>query len=277
MNVFCSLQRARSLFVNPRHSIGSVVTRNASTNSYLAIHNLGPLPGSTKNRKRTGRGVGSGRGKNSGRGHQHSPSTPRGFEGGQTPLYKTLPKIGFRRTDLQLDLQALNLNKVQRWISMGRLKVPPANPPQMITMRHLVECGLITNPKDGVKLLSSGGEKLTVPIHLEVSRASASAIESIEKAGGTVTTVHFNKLAYRTLMKPSKFDIFPIRARPNPKMTSYYLNKDKSGYLSPEIQIRNLKTFGYVTSEEKMKDEHAKFMDLRRKIMHEDRGMIVEE
>lgn len=277
MNVFTQLTRARSLLTHQPRSVGSVFNRNMSTNSYLAIHNLAPLPGSTKNRKRTGRGVGSGRGKNSGRGHQHSPSTPRGFEGGQTPLYKTLPKIGFRRTDLQLDLQALNLDKLQRWISMGRLKVPPTDPPQMITMRQLVECGLITNPKDGVKLLSSGGEKLKEPIHLEVSRASASAIASIEKAGGTVTTVHFNKLAYRTLMKPSKFDIFPIRARPNPKMTSYYLNKDKSGYLSPEIQIRNLKMFGYVTSEEKMIEEHERFIDLRRKIMYEDRGIPMEE
>jgi hypothetical protein len=105
---------------------------------------------------------------------------------------------------------------------------------------------------------------LKVPIHLEVSRASSEAIKTVEAVGGTVTCVHFNELALRALLKPYKFDILPNRARPNPKSIQYYLNKDKSGYLSPEIQSRNLMLFGAVTSEAMLRDEHDSFMTTRR-------------
>jgi len=91
---------------------------------------------------------------------------------------------------------------------------------------------------------------------LEVSRASEDAIQAVEAAGGTITCVHFNKLALRALLKPYKFDILPRRARPPPKLMNYYLDRTKAGYLSPEVQMRNLKLFGAVTSEEKLREEH---------------------
>lgn len=103
-----------------------------------------------------------------------------------------------------------------------------------------------------------------MPIHLEVSQASKSAIEAVEKAGGTVTCVHFNKLALRALLKPHKFEILPWRARPIPTVMQYYLDKSNAGYLAPEIQTRNLKLFGHVTSEAKLREEHEAFMTYRR-------------
>jgi large subunit ribosomal protein L15 len=93
------------------------------------------------------------------------------------------------------------------------------------------------------------GEALRDPVHLEVSRASASAIAAVENRGGTITCVHFNRLALRALLKPQKFSILPIRARPPPKLMTVYLDYAQRGYLSPEVIQRNLKLFGYVTSE----------------------------
>jgi len=85
----------------------------------------------------------------------------------------------------------------------------------------------------------------------------------VESVGGTVTCAHFNTLALRALLKPQKFELLPRRARPPPKLMNYYLDKTKAGYLSPEIQIRNMKMFGYVTSEEKLREQHDAVMKLK--------------
>lgn len=79
-----------------------------------------------------------------------------------------------------------------------------------------------------------------------------------------MTCVHFNKLALRALTKPYKFDMLPLRARPPPKLMNYYLDNSKAGYLSPEIQLRNYKLFGFNTSEPEMRLEHENFMNFRR-------------
>jgi hypothetical protein len=94
--------------------------------------------------------------------------------------------------------------------------------------------------------------------------ASEEAIKRVEEVGGTVTCVHLNRLALRALVQPFKFDLFPWRARPTPKLMQYYLDKTKSGYLSPEIQVRNLKLFGALTSETAVRAEHAAFMAYKR-------------
>ena len=85
--------------------------------------------------------------------------------------------------------------------------------------------------------------------------------------GGTVTCVHFNKLALRALVKPYKFDLLPQRARPPPRLMDYYLDRTNAGYLSPEIQQRNLKLFGYTTSEELLRLEHDRFMIAKRRML----------
>ena len=105
---------------------------------------------------------------------------------------------------------------------------------------------------------------LKSPIHLEVSDASKQAIAAVEAAGGTVTCIHLNKLAIRAVLYPYKFDILPHRARPPPKVMEKYLDHTKCGYLSPEVQIRNLKLFGQITSESRYRQEHEAFMAVQR-------------
>ena len=129
---------------------------------------------------------------------------------------------------------------------MGRLVIPNGGENDndyILTMKDLVEAGITKNSsiKHGVKLLAKGKERLKTPFKIEISRASAGAVEAIEKVGGEVTTVHYNKLALRALLKPEKFDIIPKRARPPPKLMQYYTDYEKRGYLSPEIQLKKLK------------------------------------
>lgn len=109
-----------------------------------------------------------------------------------------------------------------------------------------------------------GKDLIKSAVHLEVSDASKEAINAIEAAGGTVTCVHLNKLAIRAVLNPFKFDILPHRARPPPKIMEKYLDHTKRGYLSPEVQLRNLKLFGQVTSESRYRKEHEVFMAVQR-------------
>lgn len=80
---------------------------------------------------------------------------------------------------------------------------------------------------------------MKTPINIQVSRASTKAIEAIEKCGGSIETVHFNRLALRAELNPEKFDQLPKRARPSPKMMKYYTSYEKRGYLSPEKQLES--------------------------------------
>jgi len=174
-----------------------------------------------------------------------------------------LPKIGFYNHGA-IDMQVLNLDSIQQWIDMGRLQPKKDT---WITMRDLLASGIISNVRDGIKILARGKTQFKTPIHLEVSQASEEAIKAVEAVGGTITCTHFNKLALRALIKPYKFDILPRRARPPPTVMNYYLDCTKCGYLSPEIQLRNLKLFGTVTSEDQLRLEHDRFMDTKRKFV----------
>lgn len=242
----------------------ATASEGGSGANLLSMNDLRNLDEATKKRRRWGRGIGSGRGKNSGFGHQKSRVTPRAFEGGQTPLYRRLPKLGFFNSS-KLNMQVVNLERIQEFLAMGRLEHKPKT---FTTMRDLVESGLLTSVKDGVKLLARGKTMFQVPIHLEVTSASEEAIKAVEAAGGTVTCTHFNTLALRALVQPLKFDILPRRARPPPRLMGYYLDRTKSGYLSPEVQIRNLKLFGAVTSEDMLRKEHENFVALKRNIVY---------
>lgn len=238
----------------------------------FSVNTISDVEGARKKRKRVGRGMGSGLGKMSGFGHQKSRSTPFGFEGGQTPLYKRLPKIGFTNFRKR-ELVPVNLGKIQEYIEMKRL-VPKEK--DFITIRDLYECGIIHHVRDGVKLLAHGKEYFKTPIHLEVSYASSEAIRTLEKVGGTVTCVHLTSLSLRAVIKPFKFLIYPLRARPAPQFINYYLDGSKSGYLSPDVQIRNLKLFGSVTSEDKMRAEHEHYMNYVRTDMWERRAKALD-
>lgn len=138
----------------------------------------------------------------------------------------------------------INVGTLQDYIDMGRLNIPDVtnnnDPP--LTMKDLVKAGITktSSIKHGIKLLAKGKERLRSPIKIEISRASAGAIEAIENAGGEITTVHYNRLALRALLKPEKFEVIPKRARPPPKLMQYYTDFDKRGYLSPEVQFKKV-------------------------------------
>jgi large subunit ribosomal protein L15 len=132
----------------------------------------------------------------------------------------------------------LNIGTLQDYVDMGRLQTD-----RVLTLKDLCDAGICTasSIKHGVKLLGKGKDRLTTPIQLEISRASQEAIEAIEQVGGEITTVHYNRLALRALLKPDKFLQLPKFARPPPKWQPYYTNWERNrGYLSVQAQMRNL-------------------------------------
>jgi large subunit ribosomal protein L15 len=145
------------------------------------LHNLKPAEGATRKRKRVGRGPGSGNGKTAGRGHKGQRSRSGysrrwGFEGGQMPLVRRIPKRGFTNI-FRVGFQVVNLRDLDRLFSDG----------DTVTPELLAEKGLIRVGKKPVKVLASGelGKKLTVQAHA----FSKSARASIEAAGGSCETV----------------------------------------------------------------------------------------
>ncbi|EED84154.1 predicted protein [Postia placenta Mad-698-R] len=166
------------------------------------LFNLSPAVNSQHAQKRVGRGQGSGRGGTSGRGNNGQKSRagrgPRvGFEGGQTPITKLLPKRGFVNSSGK-KYAPINLDRIQHWIDQGRLESSPEKP---ITARELLLSGCIHQVHDGIKLLGDGMEHLKTPIHITPSRASQSAIRAVEKLGGTVFCKYYNPLALKDCVK----------------------------------------------------------------------------
>ena len=133
--------------------------------------------------KRVGRGIGSGKGKTSARGGKGQTARTgvalNGFEGGQTPLHRRLPKRGFRRTAFQYDYKIVNLGRLQEALEAGKLK-----PDQPVDGAALVSAGVLRRAGDGIRLLAKG--ELKVPLTLEVAGASKAAVAAVEKLGGKV-------------------------------------------------------------------------------------------
>jgi large subunit ribosomal protein L15 len=148
----------------------------------MRLNELSDRPGATKPRKRLGRGIGSGLGKTSGKGQKGQKARAgvaiKGFEGGQMPLHRRLPKRGFNNIFAKA-YNEMNLGKVQSAIDAGRLD--GKNP---ITVDALLAAGLIRRKRDGVRLLGSG--ELKAKLAFEVTGASASAIKAVEAKGGSV-------------------------------------------------------------------------------------------
>jgi ribosomal protein L15, bacterial/organelle len=138
--------------------------------------------GATKKRMRIGRGIGSGKGKTGGRGVKGQTSRSgvriKGFEGGQMPLYRRLPKRGFWNP-FSRDLNEVNVGRVQAAVDAGKLDA--AAP---VTVEALVAAGVCARARDGVKILGQG--ELTAKLVFEVAGASKNAVSAIEKAGGSV-------------------------------------------------------------------------------------------
>ncbi|KAJ3369305.1 YmL10 [Allomyces arbusculus] len=207
--------------------------RTLATFAPVTLSTISDNPGAVKTKRRIGRGDGSGRGGTSGRGHKGQKARagrgrPRvGFEGGQTPLHKRIPKRGFKNIHGK-DLVTVNVDKLQRWIDVGRL-----DPSKPITMKELYDSRLIHSVKDGVKLLGDGAAYLKTPVQIEVTQASQSAIEAVEKVGGKVISVYYNTLGLRALVKPHKFRILPRRAEPtSTRELDYYADPANRGYIA---------------------------------------------
>src|SRR5579872_7622821 len=149
----------------------------------MKLHELAGRPGARKTRTRIGRGIGSGVGKTGGRGGKGQTARSgvriKGFEGGQMPLHRRLPKRGFRNTEFALKLNELNLGRLQQAIDAGKLDASGK-----IDAAALVKAGILRRAKDGVRLL--GGGELKAKVTLSVYGASKSAMAAVEKAGGTV-------------------------------------------------------------------------------------------
>ncbi|HSP49773.1 MAG TPA: 50S ribosomal protein L15 [Pseudolabrys sp.] len=149
----------------------------------MKLNEIADRPGARKNRMRIGRGVGSGMGKTGGRGGKGQTARSgvriKGFEGGQMPLHRRLPKRGFRNTSFAVSLNETNIGKVQAAIDAGLIDTKNA-----VDAAAMVKAGLMRRAKGGVKLLGDGGLKSKVDF--AVYRASKSAIAAVEKAGGSV-------------------------------------------------------------------------------------------
>jgi len=133
--------------------------------------------------KRIGRGIGSGKGKTSGRGGKGQTARTgvalAGFEGGQTPLHRRLPKRGFNNKPFRKDFHVINLGRLQAAVDAGRIA---AGTP--VTGQALVAAGILRRLGDGVRLLAKG--ELKAPLTIEVAGASKAAVEAVEKIGGKV-------------------------------------------------------------------------------------------
>tara|TARA_B100000085_G_C18549635_1_gene515335 strand:- start:506 stop:976 length:471 start_codon:yes stop_codon:yes gene_type:complete len=151
----------------------------------MKLNELSDLVGAKKKRKRVGRGIGSGTGKTSGRGVKGQKSRSgvaiKGFEGGQMPLHRRLPKRGFNNL-FSKKYNVFNLDRIQYFIDNGKIDAK-----QIINIDTLLEAKLIKSERDGLKILGRG--KLTSKVELEVSGASEKAVKLVEKAGGKVTVL----------------------------------------------------------------------------------------
>ena len=150
----------------------------------MKLHELADRTGARKKRLRIGRGIGYGMGKTGGRGGKGQTARSgvriKGFEGGQMPLHRRLPKRGFKNVSFARKLNEVNLDRIQAAIEAGKLDAGGT-----VDVDALVKAGVLRRPKGGVRLLGSGTIKSKVAF--SVWGASKSAIAAVEGAGGSVT------------------------------------------------------------------------------------------
>ena len=149
----------------------------------MRLNQLSDNPGATRKRKRIGRGIGSGTGKTSGKGVKGQKSRSgvaiKGFEGGQMPLHRRVPKRGFNNIFAR-NFKVVNLGRLQGAIDAGRLDAS-----EPVDTAALKAAGIVKSAPDGIRLLAKG--ELKAKINITVAGASKAAVEAVEKAGGSVT------------------------------------------------------------------------------------------
>lgn len=146
----------------------------------MKLHELKPAPGSRHAKKRVGRGIGSGNGKTAGRGHKGQNARSGGgvrpgFEGGQNPLYRRLPKRGFNNFTRK-EYAVVNVEELNKFAAGSE-----------ITPETLMESGIVNNPKNGIKILGNGD--LTVNVTVKANKFSQSAVDKIQAAGGKTEVI----------------------------------------------------------------------------------------
>jgi len=148
----------------------------------MKLSEISDRPGARKSRRRIGRGIGSGRGKTGGRGVKgqkaRSGVAVKGFEGGQMPLHRRLPKRGFNNI-FRKKLNEVNLGRIQEAVDAGKLEAGAT-----VDVAALVKAGILRRAKDGVRLLGEG--ELKAKLAFSVAGASKTAVAAVEKAGGSV-------------------------------------------------------------------------------------------
>ncbi|MFZ1812944.1 MAG: 50S ribosomal protein L15 [Rhizobiaceae bacterium] len=152
----------------------------------MKLNEIRDNDGASKSRKRVGRGIGSGSGKTGGRGVKGQKSRSgvaiNGFEGGQMPLYRRLPKRGFTNAKFTKHMNEVSVSRIQAAVDAGKLDAK-----ETVTVESLIKAGVLRRAKDGVRLLANGDIK--AKIKFEIAGASKAAIEKVEKAGGSVTVL----------------------------------------------------------------------------------------
>ncbi len=150
----------------------------------MKLNEIKDNQGARKDRKRVARGIGSGSGKTAGRGQKGQKSRSgvavSGFEGGQTPLYRRLPKRGFKNPFAKV-FAVVNLDSIQKAVDAGKLNA------EDVSVASLQAAGLISKTLDGVRLLARGA--ITSKVNVSVNSASKAAVAAVEKAGGSVKLV----------------------------------------------------------------------------------------
>jgi len=151
----------------------------------MKLNEIAPQEGAVKKRMRVGRGIGSGKGKTCGKGVKGQKSRTgvaiNGFEGGQMPLYRRLPKFGFTN-HFAKDYATISLSQLQTAIDAKILDVKSP-----ITSRAIIDAGIVSKAKDGVRLLGNG--EISAKVTLQIAGATASAKAAVEKSGGSVEII----------------------------------------------------------------------------------------
>jgi len=155
----------------------------------MELNKLNDNDGAKSSKKRLGRGVGSGLGKTSGKGHKGQKSRSgvsiKGFEGGQMPIHRRLPKRGFNKHNRKV-YRVLNLGDLQKVIDNGKIDIK-----KEINNSVILSSGVIKNLKDGIRILARG--KITSKVNILVDGASKNAIEQVKKVGGNLAVTEKNK------------------------------------------------------------------------------------
>lgn len=152
----------------------------------MKLNEIKDKDGAAQSRRRVGRGIGSSKGKTAGRGVKGQKSRSgvaiKGYEGGQMPIYRRLPKRGFSNAQFAKNYSTISVGKLQKAVDDKKLDAK-----KPVTVETLVEAGIVRRAGDGVRILSDG--ELKAKLDCQVAGASKAAVEKIEKAGGSVTVL----------------------------------------------------------------------------------------